>query len=94
MKPFRDQFKKCNKDGNLVSMDNYPDTEFPKKLLVCWKYKQLCSSKVCEVERIESGDLKQLENNIKKETDPLILRNLKEMRKRYKKYKKQNPWIS
>ena len=52
-KSFREQFLECRKNGNLIDVDVSKYGTFPKKLLVCLKYKCICHSGVCRHERIK-----------------------------------------
>jgi len=58
-KPFREQFLECGQNGNLITVDvskynlfKEDERRFPQKILVCVKYRCVCSSKVCAGERI------------------------------------------
>jgi len=57
-KSFREQFLECKENGNLISVDisKYGPGVFPKKILVCIKYKCICHSGVCREERIKNSD--------------------------------------
>jgi predicted O-methyltransferase YrrM len=46
--------KTKNNDELLIEIKNYPLTDFPKKILVCLKYKSYCGSNVCKEERDEN----------------------------------------
>jgi len=48
-KPFSEQFRECNKNGNLVSVELL-NTNI---VLVCLKHKKQCCSSVCLSERTD-----------------------------------------
>jgi hypothetical protein len=51
-KSYREQFMKCRENGNLIDVDISAYGVFPKKALVCIKYKCVCHSGVCREERM------------------------------------------
>lgn len=52
-KSYREQFKECKHNGNLIKVDISCYNTFPKIVLVCLKYKSACYSGVCRDERIK-----------------------------------------
>ena len=54
MKAFRKQFRECRENGTIITVP-IPDNEKYEldSIIVCTKYKKVCSSDICKEERMK-----------------------------------------